>query len=90
MSRKIQDQLAYAPRLMRADRAAAYLGMSQSSFLQLVKQGVLPKPIKLKGMTAWDRYKLDAAVDELELERPSSPRRLMDEAMGITTEEDEE
>src|SRR6266704_689160 len=33
---KLADSLAYPPRGMRADRAAAYLGMSTSTFLRLV------------------------------------------------------
>ena len=90
-SKSLQDQLSYGPRLLRADRAAAYLAMSQSHFLDLVKQGVLPKPVKLRGITAWDRWKLDSAVDAwVEQERPSSPRKLAYDAMGITPTEDEE
>jgi predicted DNA-binding transcriptional regulator AlpA len=47
---KLQDQLAYPPRAMRADRAAAYLAMATSTFLELVKEGLLPKGVKVKGM----------------------------------------
>ena len=86
----LQDALTYPPRLLRADRAAAYLAMSQTSFLEMVKRGVLPKPIKLRGIVAWDRLKLDSAVDSFADERPLSPRALVDAAMGITTTEDEE
>jgi len=89
-AKPLQDALSYPPRLLRADRAAAYLGMSQSFFLDLVEQGVLPKPIKLRGIRAWDRMKLDAAVDAFDVEPPSRDRdrKLADEAMGITTEDD--
>ena len=81
----LQDALTYPPRLLRADRAAAYLAMSQSTFLDLVKRGVLPKPVKLRGIIAWDRLKLDGAVDAFADERPSSSKNTMDAAMGITT-----
>ena len=85
----LQDRLAYAPRMLRADRAAAYCGMSESSFLALVKEGLLPKPTKLKGIVLWDRTKLDSALDALQQEPPAPRRNTMDEAMGITTDDEE-
>jgi len=66
MGKKLQDQMAYPPRLFRAERAAAYLGgMSTSTFLKLVDEGRLPKGIKIGGMTMWDRLELDAALENL-------------------------
>jgi predicted DNA-binding transcriptional regulator AlpA len=50
---------------MRADRAAAYLDISPSSFLQLVADGVLPKPVRIRGMVTWDRCDLDSAYEDL-------------------------
>lgn len=61
---KLQDGLAYPPRTMKAERAAAYLDMSRSKFLELVDDGRLPKPKIIDGMRVWDRLALDAAVDE--------------------------
>lgn len=86
-AKALQDALSYPPRLLRADRAAAYLGMSQTTFLDLVAQGLLPKPVKLRGMRAWDRLKLDATVDALEHE--PGRRNTADEAMGMKTEDDD-
>jgi predicted DNA-binding transcriptional regulator AlpA len=63
---KLADSLAYPPRLFRSDRAAAYLSMSESHFLKLVKQGRLPKSKKLGGITFWDRATLDAFADNYE------------------------
>jgi predicted DNA-binding transcriptional regulator AlpA len=68
MSSKLQDRLAYPPRALRAERAAAYLGMAESTFHKLVAQGVFPPPIKLGGMRLWDRLKLDTAFDNLKSE----------------------
>jgi predicted DNA-binding transcriptional regulator AlpA len=68
MSSKLQDRLAYPPRALRAERAAAYMGMAESTFHKLVAQGVFPPPIKLGGMRLWDRLKLDAAFDNLKTE----------------------
>ena len=65
MTEKLQDCLAYPPRTLRAERAAAYLSMSTSSFLKLVEEGVMPKPVKIKGMTMWDRHDLDGAWENL-------------------------
>lgn len=63
---KLQDQLCYPPRGMRADRAGAYLGMSRAAFLRLVDDGVLPKGIRItNGMVVWDRLELDAAFDSM-------------------------
>jgi excisionase family DNA binding protein len=63
MPDKLQDRLAYPPRLLRADRAAAYLGIGERTFLRLVAEGKLPKPNRLGGVVAWDRYRLDACID---------------------------
>ena len=59
------DNKRYPPRLMRGDRAAAYLDISTSHFLKLVADGALPKPVRLRGSVAWDRHDLDAAVEQL-------------------------
>ncbi len=64
-ARKLQDDLAYPPRAMRADRAAAYFSMSRSAFLQLVAQRLMPRPARVGGMVLWDRLALDVAFDEL-------------------------
>jgi predicted DNA-binding transcriptional regulator AlpA len=64
-SRKLADDLCYPPRAMRDHQAAAYLGMSRSSFLRLVEEGTMPAPIKLKGMTIWDRLDLDSAFEDV-------------------------
>jgi excisionase family DNA binding protein len=61
---RLQDTLAYPPRLLRADRAAAYLGMGERTFLRLVADGKLPKPKRIGGVVAWDRYRLDACIDD--------------------------
>jgi hypothetical protein len=64
MTRKLQDELAYPPRAMKADRAAAYLDMSRSKFLELVEAGRLPKPKVIDGIRVWDRLALDAAFND--------------------------
>ena len=63
-ARKLADDLGYPPRGMRANRAAAYLDMSRSKFLELVEQGRLPKPKIIDGIRVWDRLAVDAAFND--------------------------
>jgi hypothetical protein len=68
MTRKLQDSLAYPPRAMRLDHAAAYLLVSPSTFLQWVDEGKMPEPIRPNGpngVTLWDRLALDVAFEAL-------------------------
>ena len=51
------------PRRIPAGQAARYLGVSRSKFLQNVKTGVYPKPIRDGGNTLWDVRVLDNMVD---------------------------
>jgi predicted DNA-binding transcriptional regulator AlpA len=63
---KLADSLAYPPRALRSDRAGAYLSMSESNFLRLVKAGRLPKGKRLDGIVFWDRVALDSFVENYE------------------------
>jgi predicted DNA-binding transcriptional regulator AlpA len=62
--RKLQDDLAYPPRAMKAERGAAYLDMSRSKFLELVEQGRLPRPKIIDGIRVWDRLAIDSAFSD--------------------------
>jgi predicted DNA-binding transcriptional regulator AlpA len=53
------------PRGLRKPRAAAYVGVSETLFDTGVKNGLMPKPFKLGGVTLWDRHQLDLALDAL-------------------------
>ncbi len=65
MSKKLADLLSYPPRMMRLGGAAAYLDVSASTFLRLVEEGVMPKPIIHHGVRMWDRVDVDAAIEDL-------------------------
>jgi hypothetical protein len=67
---KLQDQLSYAPRGMRAERAAAYLDMGRTKFLELVDSGRLPKPVEIDGVRVWCRHDLDSAFEDLKKPTP--------------------
>jgi prophage regulatory protein len=56
-----------APRLLRRERAAAYLDVSITQFDKMVQSGALPRPKRLSdGIKAWDVRDLDAHVDALQ------------------------
>jgi predicted DNA-binding transcriptional regulator AlpA len=80
---KLADSLAYPPRAMRADRAAAYLSMSQSTFLRLVEEKLLPEPVKIKGMVSWDRLELDAAYEDFKKRGDDDGENTMHKILGI-------
>jgi predicted DNA-binding transcriptional regulator AlpA len=65
---KLSDRLSYPPRAMRAEQAAAYLSIGRTLFLELVAEGKMPRPVKIKGAATWDRFELDAAFDDLKEE----------------------
>jgi predicted DNA-binding transcriptional regulator AlpA len=75
---------------MRAPRAAAYLGISETSFLTLVSDGLMPKPKRVRGMNIWDRFEIDAAFESLGPEKQDEPRRrnTMDVILGMNTDGD--
>ena len=68
MKEKLSDGLSYPPRAMRADRAAAYLSVSTTKFLEWVEDGKMPKPTKIDGVVLWDRLGLDLAFEAFQLE----------------------
>jgi predicted DNA-binding transcriptional regulator AlpA len=83
---KLQDSMAYPPRAMKADRAAAYLDMSRSKFLELVDAQRLPKPKIIDGMRVWDRMALDSAFndfpDRSDADNVGGRRNSFDEVLG--------
>jgi predicted DNA-binding transcriptional regulator AlpA len=76
---KVANSLAYPPRMMRLERAAAYVDVSPSTFLRMVDEGVMPKPIVHHGVRVWDRIEVDAACDDLK----EGPANTYDKAMGL-------
>jgi predicted DNA-binding transcriptional regulator AlpA len=72
MAPKLRDTLIYA-RGMRADYAAAYLGMGKTKFLELVDKGAMPRPVVIDGIRVWDRLDIDAAFDAAKEAAEDSP-----------------
>lgn len=59
-------------RLLRREKAAAYLSVSPNTFDKLVKDGTAPKPKLLSSIKVWDRNDLDALADDLPHEGQSN------------------
>ena len=54
---------------LRRPEAATYIGVSASLFDQLVQEGTMPQPFKIRSCTMWDIHDLDEAFDGLKVER---------------------
>jgi hypothetical protein len=80
---KFQDALAYPPRMMNADRTAAYVDLSKTKFLDGVDSGTWPPAKDVGGMPRWDRLELDAANDTAQ----SRGHWLADTGTGIAAAE---
>jgi hypothetical protein len=82
-STKYQDGLAYPPRGMCADRAAAYCDLSKTKFLEGVESGTWPQPKDAGGAPRWDRLELDAAWDTLDQrkKKASARRKTLEELL---------
>ena len=61
----IHARLPAWPRLLSVELAAAYLSISRAHFLDGVKAGRWPAPIRHGKRTLWDRQRLDGLVDVL-------------------------
>jgi hypothetical protein len=48
MADKLQDHLAYPPRGMDVDRAAAYVGIGRTKFLEVVEDGRMRQPVRIE------------------------------------------
>lgn len=58
--------LSLPPRGLSREQAAAYVGVSPSTFDKLVAEGTMPVPKRLKNRSIWDRQRLDACFDALD------------------------
>jgi predicted DNA-binding transcriptional regulator AlpA len=59
------SDIAFLPRGLSREQAAAYVGIGTTLFDQMVASGKLPKPARINSRVLWDRKKLDAALDDL-------------------------
>ena len=59
------DDQRIEPRGLSRTEAAAYVGISPSTFDGLVKDGRMPQPKRINSRTIWDRRQVDRAFDAL-------------------------
>jgi predicted DNA-binding transcriptional regulator AlpA len=67
------SDLPITPRGCSRIEAARYVGVSPSLFDQMVKDGRMPKPIRINSRTVWDRKELDGAFEDLKDEPETNP-----------------
>lgn len=65
--------LPFPPRGLRRPEAAAYVGVSPSTFDGMIKEGFMPKPKRYGGRTIWDRIAIDEAFACLPDEENAKP-----------------
>jgi hypothetical protein len=56
---------SYAPRGMRLEAAAAWVGFGRTKFLEMVADGRMPRGKIVDGCRVWDRFRLDEAFEAL-------------------------
>ena len=61
------------PRGLKREVAACYVGVGPTKFDDMVRDGRMPKPWRVDGRTIWDRFKLDAALEDLPTETEANP-----------------
>jgi predicted DNA-binding transcriptional regulator AlpA len=61
----IQRSRLIQPRGLSRVAAASYVGVSPTTFDQLVKDGRMPPPKRINSRTVWDIRQLDEAFDAL-------------------------
>ena len=59
------DPYAYPPRGLSREEAARYVGVGSTKFIELVKDGRMPKGKQVDGRVVWDRFALDLAFNDL-------------------------
>lgn len=56
---------AIEKRMLSRVEAAAYCGVSPSTLDKMLKDGLIPSPLKVYARNLFDRHKLDSALDAL-------------------------
>ena len=54
------------PRGLSRVQAAAYIGISATTFDRMIRDSLMPKPVRIYGQTVWDVRKLNSAFAALD------------------------
>jgi predicted DNA-binding transcriptional regulator AlpA len=60
---KPNPHVTLAPRGLRREQAAAYVGVSPSHFDKWIAENRMPKGAQIGGVTLWDRLAIDEAFN---------------------------
>lgn len=74
----VDTGLAFPPRLMDRTTAAKYLGIGITMFDELMAEGIIPRPKKLRSKSLWDRIDLEGVANSLERDDRSVKQRMFD------------
>jgi len=61
------------PRGLCRVQAAAYIGVSPTTFDGMIADGIMPKPKRVRSRVIWDLKKLDAAFEALPGDEEANP-----------------
>jgi predicted DNA-binding transcriptional regulator AlpA len=50
---------------LNRQQVANYIGVSCTLFDTLVREGLFPKPIRIKSRVIWDRHQIDQSFDDI-------------------------
>ena len=53
-------------RLLSAEQAAAYCGLSRNTFLVRVEAGTFPAAMRIGKRVLWDRHAIDTSIDVMQ------------------------
>lgn len=73
MTTRAVEILPFIPRGLNREQAATYVGIGSRMFDELVAEGALPSPFRLRGRKIWDRTRLDRAIDDLQPDAAADP-----------------
>lgn len=76
------DLFSYPPRLMGRAEAARYMGVSITTFDEMMGEGTFPKPKMIKSKAVWDRVDLDLAASALTEDNRTVTQKLIDHYHG--------
>ena len=62
---RARTELPFQPRGLSRSQAAAYIGISVTTFDKLVFDGSMPRPVAIRSRKVWDRIRLDAAFEDM-------------------------
>lgn len=83
----MSDLFAYPPRFMGRSEAARYMAVGITAFDELVAEGTLPQPKRVKSKAVWDRVDLDLAASAIPEDGRTVTQKMLDHYRGKRTKQ---